>query len=118
MSIASTTQAEIIGHSIPSGRERIAAFLDREDVAAQFASRGVTAADAKARVAALTEAEAAELASGIDSAMAGGAADPFSLVLMAIGILYVGVVLVVAGVTQLAKAVAKGPTAPAPMPAD
>lgn len=63
-------------------RERIHEFLDRADVQAQLLVRGVSPEDVKARVAALTDAEAAELAAKIDELPAGG-----------IGIL--GVILVV-----------------------
>lgn len=51
---------------------RIARFLDRSDVRAQLESYGVKPADARARVAALSNEEAAQLADRIDSAPAGG----------------------------------------------
>lgn len=53
-------------------KQRIASFLDRSDVRAQLESHGVKPADARARVAALSDAEAAQLADRIDSAPAGG----------------------------------------------
>ena len=53
-------------------RERIARLLDRTDVQAQLQAYGVSAAEVKARVAALTEAEAAELATRIGELPAGG----------------------------------------------
>lgn len=53
-------------------RERIHAFFDRADVQAQLLARGVSPQDAQARVAALTDAEAAELAARIDELPAGG----------------------------------------------
>jgi hypothetical protein len=53
-------------------RERIANLLDRADVQAQLQAYGVSAGDVKARVAALTDEEAAELAAQIDSLPAGG----------------------------------------------
>lgn len=53
-------------------RERIARILDRTDVQAQLLAYGVNAADVKARVAALTDAEAAELAARIEELPAGG----------------------------------------------
>jgi hypothetical protein len=53
-------------------RGRIAAALEREDVRAQLAARGIGLEQARARVAALTDAEAAELAARIDEAPAGG----------------------------------------------
>ena len=53
-------------------RERIATFLDREDVRVQLQAQGVSPEDVKARVAALTDDEAAQLAGRIDSLPAGG----------------------------------------------
>ena len=53
-------------------RDRIAATLDRADVRAQLEAHGVRAADVKARVAALTDEEAAQLAGRLDSLPAGG----------------------------------------------
>jgi hypothetical protein len=55
------------------GRERIAALLEREEVRAQFVARGIGIEQAQARVAALTDAEAAELAARVDALPAGGA---------------------------------------------
>jgi hypothetical protein len=52
-------------------KERLLGFLERSDVRAQLESLGVNAAHAKARVAALTNDEAAQLAAKIDSAPAG-----------------------------------------------
>ena len=51
----------------------MASFLDRGDVLAQLQARGVDAAQVKARVAALTDQEAAQLAAQIDALPAGGA---------------------------------------------
>lgn len=53
-------------------RERIATLLERADVRAQLQAYGVNPAEVKARVAALTDAEAAELATKIDQLPAGG----------------------------------------------
>ena len=53
-------------------RERIARFLDREDVGQQLQAQGVSAFDLKGRVAALTDEEAAQLAAHMDSMPAGG----------------------------------------------
>jgi hypothetical protein len=53
-------------------RERIATFLEREDVRQQLQARGVAPAEAKARVAALTDEEAAQLAGQVESLPAGG----------------------------------------------
>ena len=53
-------------------RGRIASMLERADVRAQLEAYGVRAADVKARVAALTDEEAAQLAGKLDSLPAGG----------------------------------------------
>jgi hypothetical protein len=53
-------------------RDRIASVLDRADVQAQLQAYGVSPDEVKSRVAALTDAEAAELAARIDSLPAGG----------------------------------------------
>jgi hypothetical protein len=53
-------------------RDRIASMLERADVRAQLEAYGVRAADVKARVAALTDEEAAQLAGRLDSLPAGG----------------------------------------------
>jgi len=55
-----------------SERERILSVLDRAEVRAQLGARGVSPSDVKARVAALTDEEAAELASRMDELPAGG----------------------------------------------
>src|SRR5258708_8231166 len=52
-------------------RDRIASMLDRADVRAQLEAYGVRAADVTARVAALTDEEAAQLAGRLDSLPAG-----------------------------------------------
>jgi hypothetical protein len=64
--------AGLIGVEDAAQRGRITAFLERAEVQAQLQARGIGAADAKARVAALSDAEAAELAARIDSLPAGG----------------------------------------------
>lgn len=53
-------------------RARVAEFLERQDVQMQLQARGVSAEDVKARVAALTDEEAGQLANRIDSLPAGG----------------------------------------------
>jgi hypothetical protein len=53
-------------------RERIATMLERADVQAQLQAHGVSPGEVKARAAALTDAEAAELAARIDELPAGG----------------------------------------------
>jgi uncharacterized protein DUF6627 len=53
-------------------RERFATLLERADVQAQLEAYGVSPGAVKARVAALTDAEAAELAARLDQLPAGG----------------------------------------------
>lgn len=53
-------------------RERVLMLMERADVQAQLEAYGVSPAEVKARVAALTDAEAAELAASIDNLPAGG----------------------------------------------
>ncbi len=59
--------------AVSSGaRARIDALLEREDLQAKLATYGVKTSDVKARVAAMSDDEVAQLASRIDSAPAGG----------------------------------------------
>jgi hypothetical protein len=54
------------------GRERLLIVLDRADLQVQLQGYGVSPDDVRARVAALTDAEAAALAARIDELPAGG----------------------------------------------
>lgn len=74
-----TVQAAMIGTeqiaaagAAEQNRAKISAALDRPDVMAQLEKMGVDKDEAKARVAALTDAEAASMAQQIDSLPAGG----------------------------------------------
>ncbi len=58
--------------ALSADRDRVASFLDRADVRSRLAAQGVSAGEVKARVAALTDEEAAQLAAGIDALPAGG----------------------------------------------
>jgi Family of unknown function (DUF6627) len=53
-------------------RERLVVLLERSDVQARLKALGVDGATAKARVAALSDAEAAQLAAQLDELPAGG----------------------------------------------
>lgn len=68
-------QAGMLGTEVvvqSAQRDRIATFLEREDVRQQLQANGVSPAEVKARVAALTDEEAAQLAARMDSLPAGG----------------------------------------------
>ena len=71
---AMPVQAAMLAADAAAGaeRQRIAAVLERDEVRAQLAARGVSLGEAQARVAALSDAEAAELAARIDALPAGG----------------------------------------------
>jgi hypothetical protein len=56
-----------------AGRAQIYSVLDRDEVRSQLQSLGVNPADVKARVAALSDDEAAALAGQLDTLPAGGA---------------------------------------------
>ncbi len=56
-------------------RALVMATLERADVSAALVERGVSLAQARARVAAMTDAEAARLAAEIDKSPAGGASE-------------------------------------------
>ena len=63
-------------------RDRITRLLDRADVQSRLEAYGVKAGDVKARVAALTDDEAAQLAARIDELPAGGVGIIGALVLI------------------------------------
>jgi hypothetical protein len=65
-------QAAMLAANSGADHQRIAAALERDDVRAQLAAWGVSLDEARARVAALTDAEAADLAARIDALPAGG----------------------------------------------
>jgi hypothetical protein len=81
-------------------KERIVNFFDRGDVRSQLESLGVNPADAKARVASLTDDEAAQLASKIDNLPAGG--DGVSALIGALLIVFIVLLITdILGVTHV-----------------
>lgn len=63
----------VVDHALAEqGRARIMAVMNREDVRAQLEVRGVTAEQAQARVDALTDDEALQIAGKLDQLPAGG----------------------------------------------
>src|SRR5258706_16233524 len=74
-----------------SAKERIVSLIERSDVRAQLHAFGVNPADAKARVAALSDAEAAQLAARFDSLPAGG--DGGGAVIGALGLIFLVLLL-------------------------
>lgn len=70
--LVATDRIEVAGQAQPSARARLGSLLDRADVRAALEKQGVSAEDAKARVAALSDDEAEGLAAKIPSLPAGG----------------------------------------------
>jgi len=72
-SFAPRAGAAMIGTAAAASpeRERLLVLLDRPEVAAQLEAYGVSPSDAKARVAALSDAELAAISAEIDKAYAG-----------------------------------------------
>ena len=66
-----TEQVAAAQAPVGSGHERLNATLDRADVQTALQQRGISVDQARARVAALTDEEAAHVASQIDQAPAG-----------------------------------------------
>lgn len=66
------TTEQIAAQTSPDQRTRVISFLEREDVRKALESYGVSSADAKARVAAMTDDEIASLNQKIDQLPAGG----------------------------------------------
>jgi hypothetical protein len=82
-----------------SDRDRIVSALDRADVRSQLSRLGVKPADVSARIAALTDAEAAQIARQIDELPAGG--DGVGAVLGAIVLVFL--VLLITDILGLTK---------------
>src|SRR5260221_10695920 len=72
-------------------KERIVSLIERSDVRAQLQSLGVNPNDAKARVAALSDTDAAQLAARFDSLPAGG--DGGGAIIGALGPVFLGLLL-------------------------
>lgn len=77
LGMTQSVQAAMIGSeqalvASTADRERVLHFLDRGDVVTKLESMGVSAADARARVATMSDSEAAFVASNIEAAPAGG----------------------------------------------
>ncbi|WP_089678798.1 PA2779 family protein [Halomonas shengliensis] len=66
-----TTQDALAAERAQGDRERIHAVLAREDVREQLVAQGVDPAEVEARVAALSDAEAAQMADRLDEMPAG-----------------------------------------------
>lgn len=66
-----TTEQAMVTPAGDASRERVAAFLSRDDVRAELQTQGVSADDAIARVQAMSDAEVAQIAHRVEQAPAG-----------------------------------------------
>lgn len=66
-----TSEQAMVTPAGDASRERVSAFLSRDDVRAQLQTQGVSADDAIARVQAMSDTEVAQLAQRVDNAPAG-----------------------------------------------
>ncbi len=67
-----STEQVVTSAAAQQNRAKIAATFDRADVQAELTKMGITADEAKARVAALSDAETASIAHRVDAIPAGG----------------------------------------------
>lgn len=67
-----STEQVVTAAAAQQNRAKVAAMFERADVQAELQKMGVSADDARARVAAMSDAEAASVANKIDSLPAGG----------------------------------------------
>jgi hypothetical protein len=74
-------------------RNRLATLLERPDVAQQLEKMGISAADAKDRVAAMTDAEVASVAGQVDRAVAAGAMSNTDLIIVLLIVLLILIAL-------------------------
>jgi hypothetical protein len=66
------TSEQLVAQSSGVERAKLSAYLERADVVARLEQFGVSATDAKARVAAMSDEEALAMSTQIDQAPAGG----------------------------------------------
>lgn len=98
--------------ALGAAQAKVAAFIDRAEVTAQLQHFGLSPQAAKERVAALTDAQLAELAGRIDAQPAGGGSALALLVVL--WLLYYFFIMAPAAEKASAKAPAKPAAKPAP----
>ncbi len=87
------TDEAVSAQQQPNDRAKIDAFLSKSEVQEQMRSMGVDAATARARVQAMTPAEAAQLAQKMDAVPAGGALSTTDFILILLVIILVAILL-------------------------
>lgn len=89
-----TVHAGMISPSSPEAeRERVLGMLERPEIAQQLEKMGIPAAEARARVGAMTEAEVLSLAGRLDAVPAGGALNNQDFLFLIVVLLLVIVIL-------------------------
>jgi hypothetical protein len=89
----SPSYAGLIPTEAANERARVMALVERPEVAQQLEKMGIPQNDARARVAAMSEAEVASLAGKLDALPAGGALSNQDLLIIVIVILLILVLL-------------------------
>ena len=92
-----STEAALAAHP----QQRVAMALERSDVRAALEAYGVDAADAKARVLALSDEEAARLAGALDSMPAGGDAGIGAVIGAAVLVFVILLITDILGLTKV-----------------
>ena len=77
----------------PNDRERVMALVERPEVARQLEKMGIPQNEAKARIAAMSQAEVASLAGKLESLPAGGALSNQDLLIILIIVLLILIIL-------------------------
>lgn len=78
------TGTVLAGEETSMAREKVRAFMDRQDVQAVLTARGIAPLEAKARVDSLSDAEVEMISAKIDQLPAGGDVLGFVLVFVAV----------------------------------
>lgn len=95
-----STETVLAASDASDDRERVAAFLEREDVQSQMQALGVDPQEARLRVAALSDEEVRRIAGRIDDAPAGG--DALGVVIGAAVLIFVILLITdIAGLTKV-----------------
>ncbi len=95
-----STDDVLAQHSVGSDRERVTAFLQREDVRQQMSAMGVSADEATQRVAALSDQEIARIAGQIPDQPAGG--DALGVIIGAALLIFIVLLITdIAGLTKV-----------------
>ena len=94
------TKAVLVDKEMQYAREKVRAFLDREDVRSALTAQGIDALEAKARVDSLSDAEIQQISDKIDQLPAGGGVLE-AIAIIAVVLFLVLLILDMIGVTDV-----------------